>query len=79
MKIAPFAGTNSLIQEDLNLHTTNVFKTPLIPGPSSSFLAIYTALMRAQGMTVWTCGPDAQTIVSLDLDLYERWSTHAQI
>ena len=71
LQLPSFAGTNSLFH-DINTNITNIFKTPLIPGPASSYKAIYTALMRAQGISVWSCGVAAKTIVSLDLDLYEK-------
>ena len=45
---------------------------PLIPGATSSYDAIYTALMREQGITNWVCVENGKTIISLDLDLYER-------
>ena len=51
---------------------TQVYKTPLIPGPASCYNAIYTALIRAQGINTWSCGSNGPTIVSLDLDLYEK-------
>ena len=38
----------------------------------SSYSAIYTALMRAQGISTWSCGDKLSTIVSLDMDLYEK-------
>ena len=48
------AALNSLVR-DIDLSITNVFTIPLIPGPASSYSAIYTALMKAQGITTWTC------------------------
>ena len=66
-----FAALNSLIK-DIDLGIANIFAIPLIPGPASSYSAIYTALMKAQGITIWTCSSKASTIVSLDLDLFEK-------
>ena len=43
----------------------------LIPGPASSYDAIYTALKRTKGVTNWTFGETRKTII-LDLDLYEK-------
>ena len=71
LNIPPFAATNSLVQKDLNTTLTDVYKTPLIPGPASSYSAIYTALKKAQGINAWARG-DSPTIVSLDLNLYEK-------
>ena len=65
------SATNSLIK-DIDLGITNVFTIPLIPGPASSYSAIYTALKKAQGISTWTCPSSSRTIVSLDLDLYEK-------
>ena len=72
MIIAHLIFNNLHIADNINLDITSVFKTPLIPGPASDYKAIYTALMRAQAISVWSCGKDANTIVSLDLDLYQR-------
>ena len=71
MKLPSFAATNSLA---LNIDTTltNIFSTPLIPGPASSYSAIYTALIRAQNVSTWACGGSSKVVVSLDLDLYEK-------
>ena len=65
------SATNSLIK-DIDLGITNVFTIPLIPGPASSYSAIYTALKKAQGISTWTCPSSSRAIVSLDLDLYEK-------
>ena len=72
LKIPPFAATNSLIQNDIDITPTQVYKTLLIPGPASCYNAIYTALIRTQGINTWSCGSNGPTIVSLDLDLYEK-------
>ena len=44
----------------------------MIPGPASDYSSIYTALMKAQGISVWTCGAGSKSVISLDLDLYEK-------
>ena len=69
--LSSFAALNSLVR-DIDLSITNVFTIPLIPGPASSYRAIYTALMKAQGITTWTCSTSSCTIVSLDLNLFEN-------
>ena len=43
--IPPFAVFNSLIQDDINITLTNIYKNPLKPGPASSYRVIYTALI----------------------------------
>lgn len=44
----------------------------MIPGPASANAAIYTALKRVQGISIWSCCPNTPTTVSLDRDLYEK-------
>ena len=51
---------------------TNIFSTPLINGPASDYSAIFTRLLRANGVATWSCGTSSETVVSLDLDLYEK-------
>ena len=46
--------------------------TPLINGPASDYSAIFTGLLRAYKVSSWTCGSSAKTVISLDLDLYEK-------
>ena len=67
-----FSATSSLIMNSIDTTPTNVFATPLIGGPASDYSAIYTGLMRAHGIAVWSCGESAKAIISLDLDLYEK-------
>ena len=43
---------------------------PLIPGPANNYSAIYTSFKLAQNATTHLC--DEKTIITLDLDLYER-------
>ena len=72
LKIPSFGATNSVLRKDINLKKTNIFKTPLIPGSASDYGSIYTALMQAQGISVWTCGAGSKNDISLDLDFYEK-------
>ena len=73
LKIPSFSATNSIfLRNDINMTETRIFKTPLIPGPASDYSAIYTALLHAQGISVWTCGATSKSVISLDLDLYEK-------
>ena len=60
LKLPSFAATNSLVL-DIDTTLTNIHSTPLIPGPASSFSAIYTA----QNVTTWACGGSAKVVVSL--------------
>ena len=75
LRIPPLGGTDSLVHVGINVNMTDVFKTPLVPGPASSYKAIYTALMRAQGISAWSCCESLKAIISLDLDLYEKCYT----
>ena len=59
LQLPSFAGKNSLFH-DINLNITNIFKTPLVT--VCWYKAIYTALMRAQEILVWSCGDAAKTI-----------------
>ena len=51
-----------------------ILNFPLIPGPASNYGAIYTGLVLAQNISLWVSGDGTKTIVSLDLDLYEKAS-----
>ena len=44
----------------------------LVPGPACSYNAMYTALKRANGISIWACGNFFKTTLSLDLDLREK-------
>ena len=72
LKIPSFSATNSVLRKDINLKKTNIFKTLLIPGPASDYGSIYTALMQAQRISVWTCGAGSNRVLSLYLDLYVK-------
>ena len=43
-----------------------------IAGPASDYNAMYTALMCANRISVWSCGENPKTVISCDLDLYEK-------
>ena len=70
--IPSLSATGSVLLDSINLECTDSFTTPLVPGPASSFSAIYTGLMQEQGISVWSSGPNAKIVVPLDLDLYEK-------
>ena len=73
MPVLPsFSATSSLIMNSIDTTPTNVFATPLISGPASDYSAIYTGLIRADGITIWSCGESVKAIISLDLDLHEK-------
>ena len=73
MEIPSFGGMNSIVGKEVNeSDLINVATMRLIPGPASSFTAIYTAMNRAQHINNWCRGVIGKTIISLDLDLYEK-------
>ena len=45
---------------------------PPILGLASSYSAIYTGLMLAQSISMWTCPNIHKTVISLDLDVDEK-------
>ena len=49
LKFPSFSAMNSLVS-DVDTRITNIFSTSVVPGPASSFSAIYTALS-------FHCGP----------------------
>ena len=62
---------NSLVS-DVDNRIRNLVSTSLVPGPASSFSAIYTALKQSQKISSWACGNTGKAVISLDLDLYEK-------
>ena len=64
--LSPRLELNSLV---FNVDNTNVFTTPLIPGPASSYNSIYTALVTGKNISAWACGETSKVLLSLDLDL----------
>ena len=64
-----FSGTNSIIT-DVDCTITNIFALPFIAGPASSTSAIYTSLVVANSISAGACA--GKTVISLDLDLYEK-------
>ena len=45
---------------------------PLVPGPASSFSAIYNAVKQSQKTSLWACGNTEKAVISLEFDLYEK-------
>ena len=69
--IPSFSATDSVLS-DVDKSLNNIFNTPLVPDPASSYSAIYTALMRSQSISTWACGDRSKVVISLDLDLVEK-------
>ena len=73
LKIPSLSGMNLLIGSPVsNLELNNVFNLPRIPGPASDYSAIYSALKVTHGISTWASGEGTKTIISVDLDLYEK-------
>ena len=68
-----YSAYNSLIYDRESPNSTaNILLFPLVPGPAESYSAIYTAFKLAQNVTTHVIDKSSKTIISLDLDLYER-------
>ena len=74
IKLPTYSGYNSELMKSNfdNMDVANIMMFPLIPGPASSYSAIYTSLMLAQNITTHVAYGSKKTIIALDLDLYER-------
>ena len=72
-KLVPsYSATCSLVCTNIDTTMTNIFSTLLINGPASDYSAIFTGLLRANGVATWSCGTSSKMVVSLDLDVYEK-------
>ena len=69
--LPPFSATYSLVC-NADLARTNIYSTHLIPAPASSYSTAYIALIWVQNISTWRCKDTTKTVVSLDLDLYEK-------
>ena len=71
-----WAATNSLIQSEQDQEsrprTQSSIVAPLLRRPPTDHQSLYTALCQAQGISAFVVGPEHKTIITLDLDLYER-------
>ena len=68
-----YSAYNSIIHDRESPNSTaNILLLPLVPGPAEIYSAIYTAFKLAQNVTTHVIGKSSKTIISLDLDLYER-------
>ena len=71
--IPSWSWSNSILCDEIrDEDLTNVFTVPLITDPPSDYNAIYTALMCANGISVWSCGENSKSVISCDLDLDEK-------
>ena len=71
-----WAATNSIVmqlsQEQNQTETHSAIVAPLIRRPPTDYAALYTVLCLAQGISAFVVGPNHKTVITLDLDLYER-------
>ena len=72
-----WAATNSLLMQSLQGEvrpklTQSSIVAPLFRRPPTDFAALYTVLCQAQGISAFVVGSDHKTVITLDLDLYER-------
>ena len=66
-----FSATKSLVC-NTDLIRTNIYSTPLKPGPAIFYSAIYCALICAHNISTWCCCDTTIIVISWDLDLYEK-------
>ena len=72
-----WAATNSILvnckQKGIERTRTNTgIVAPLLRRPPTDYSSLYTALKLAQGISTLVVGPQRRTVITLDLDLYER-------
>ena len=53
-------------------HPQSSIVAPLLRRPPTDHQSLYTALCQAQAISAFVVGPERKTIITLDLDLYER-------
>ena len=74
LTLPTYSGYNAELMKSgsPDIEIANILMFPLIPGPASSYSAIYTSLKLAQSITTHVAYGSTKTIITLDLDLYER-------
>jgi hypothetical protein len=68
--IPTWSAFNSLLGTALPL--THVGSPPLIPFPAHEWDTLLTVLKQAQGINAATVGPNHKTVITLDMQLYEK-------
>ena len=68
------ASKSLLLSESPKEHcrTNTEVIAPLLKTSPTDYATLYTALMLAQGMSAVIVGPERKTLITLDLDLYNR-------
>eukprot|EP00057_Strongylocentrotus_purpuratus_P012381 XP_011666855.1 PREDICTED: uncharacterized protein LOC105439492 [Strongylocentrotus purpuratus] len=75
--VAPtWVATNSLLvqaqQKGNQSLTKSAIVAPLLRRPPTDYSSLFTILSLAQGISAAVVGPHKKTVITLDLDLYER-------
>ena len=70
-----WAATKSLLLSESSQNhrqTNSAVIAPLFKTSPTDFATLYTVLMLTQGISAFVVGPERRTIITLDLDLYNR-------
>eukprot|EP00057_Strongylocentrotus_purpuratus_P007692 XP_011662166.1 PREDICTED: uncharacterized protein LOC105437364 [Strongylocentrotus purpuratus] len=74
--VPTWAATNSLLvqaqQKGNQSLTKSAIVAPLLRRPPTDYSSLFTILSLAQGISAAVVGPHKKTVITLDLDLYER-------
>ena len=55
-----------------HVRTNSEVLAPLFKTPPTDYATLYTVLMLTQGISAHVIGPEQKTLITLDLDLYQR-------
>ena len=69
-----WAATKSLLLSNIHIHlmTNSAVVAPLLKTSPTNYGTLYIALKIAQGISAVIVGPDRKTLITLDMDLYQR-------
>ncbi|XP_044180398.1 uncharacterized protein LOC114947533 [Acropora millepora] len=75
--LTTWAGTKSLLlshslENQVDKLTHSEVIAPLFRTSPTDYTALYTVLKLTQGISAFVVGPERQTVITLDLDLYSR-------
>ena len=76
VKLPTWSAYNSVanVEDSTVKSITDTILSPLINGNAHDISAVYTGLIRAEALTKATLSQQGKTVISLDLDLYDRAS-----
>ena len=69
--VPSWAAYNSMVSK-ADQECTTICAMPLIASPAHEWNTLLTVLMQAQHLNTQVVGPEAKTIITLDMDLYMR-------